>query len=322
MRSNNMYSGGGILEDFKNAFHRPNNAVVQLILINVIIFLFLLVIEVIFKLSQNEAIYSSVMSYLMMPSDVGKFLTQPWTLITYFFTHTGFFHILFNMLFLYWFGKLIQEFLGSDKVISLYVLGGIFGGLTYLLIYNLLPFFSDRVAASMMLGASAGVFAIVVGAATFMPNYTFFLLFLGPVRIKYIALFYVVLSFANTTGNNAGGELAHLGGALIGFLYIKQLQQGNDWGAWITSFIDGVKGLFKPKQNIKVTYKKENAKSSKWSTYTSSFGKSTSTTTTKTSKGSNVSQAEIDAILDKISDSGYESLSTDEKQKLFNASKH
>lgn len=317
-----MYSGGGgILDEFKNAFYRPNNAVIQLIFINVGIFLLLLVGEVILKLSQSEGIYATIISYLMMPSDVGKFFTQPWSLITYFFTHTGFFHILFNMLFLYWFGRLIQEFLGSDKVINLYVLGGIFGGLTYLLIYNLVPFFSERVAASMMLGASAGVYAIVVGAATFMPNYTFYLLFLGPIRIKYIAIFYVIMSFANTTGNNAGGELAHLGGALIGFLYIKQLQQGNDWGGWITTTLDSIKGMFGQKEKIKVTYKKkESSSNSKWSTYTSGFSKS-GTSKGKRSKGSKVSQDEIDNILDKISDSGYESLSQDEKEKLFNASK-
>jgi membrane associated rhomboid family serine protease len=307
-----MYTGGGILEDFKRAFNRPNNAVIQLILVNAVIFLALLITEVIFKLAQNEAIYHTIVSYLMIPSDVQNFLSQPWTIVTYFFTHTGFLHILFNMLFLFWFGRLIQEFLGSEKVINLYVLGGLAGGLIYLFIYNVLPFFSDRVAGSMMLGASAGVYAIVVGAATFMPNYTFFLIFIGPVRIKYIALFYVILSFANTTGNNAGGELAHLGGALIGFLYIKQLQNGNDWGSWISTSVNSFKRLFTREPKIKVSYKKQN---SSWANYTSK-----STAGKKAAK--DVSQQEIDDILDKISDSGYESLSADEKQKLFNASKH
>lgn len=320
MRTNNMYSGGGgIMEDFKNAFNRPNNAVMQLILINAVIFLALLIVEVVFSLAQSAGIYHTIVSYLMIPSDIQNFLTQPWSLITYFFTHTGFLHILFNMLFLFWFGKLIQEFLGSEKVVNLYILGGIAGGITYLTIYNLLPFFSDRVAASMMLGASAGVYAIVVGAATFMPNYTFFLLFIGPVKIKYIALFYVVLSFASTTGNNAGGELAHLGGALLGFLYIKQLQQGNDFGRWISSSLNAMKRLFIRQPKIKVSYKKE---SSKWGSYTTGFTSTKKSTTKKTSTSSTVSQAEIDAILDKISDSGYESLSGDEKQKLFNASKN
>lgn len=311
---NNMYGGGGFLEEIKNAFHRPNNAVIQLVLVNVAIFLLLIISRVFFQFSGAEGLFAKIVSYLMMPSDLGKFILQPWSLITYFFTHTDFFHILFNMLFLYWFGRLIQEFLGSEKVINLYILGGLVGGLTYLLIYNIVPYFSDRVATSMMLGASAGVYAIVVGAATFMPNYTFFLLFLGPIRIKYIALFYVILSFANSAGSNAGGELAHLGGALIGFLYIKQLQQGNDFGHWITITLDSIKDLFTKKENIKVTYRKERTK------WKASDFKRPKAKHHRTRSGQ-VSQDEIDEILDKISDSGYESLSKEEKEKLFNASK-
>jgi hypothetical protein len=216
------------------------------------------------------------------------------------------------MLFLYWFGKIIKEFLGGSKVVNLYVLGGLAGGFFYMLIYNTIPFFADKIDSSMMLGASAGVFAVVVGAATFMPNYTIFLMFIGPVRIKYIAIFYVILAFAQTTGANAGGELAHLGGAALGFFYIKQLQKGKDWGKWLHSFFAFIKSFFKSQSKVKVTYRKT-AKT-----------KSTSKdrTTSKTNPIDSTSQEEIDAILDKISQSGYESLSKEEKQKLFNASKH
>ena len=256
------------------------------------------------------------MSFLMMPSSLDVFLQQPWSIITYFFTHEGFFHILFNMLFLYWFGQLVQEYLGSDKVISLYVLGGLAGALFYLLIYNISPYFADHVERSMMLGASAGVYAIVVGAATLMPNYTFFLLFFGPVKIKYIAIFYIILSFASVTGQNAGGELAHLGGALIGFIYIKQLQKGNDWGGWITWFRRFIRSFFVKSSNIKVSYKKRSSKKEKAKTTTT-----TSTTSTTRTTSSKASQDEIDAILDKISERGYESLTKEEKEKLFNASK-
>ena len=153
-----------------------------------------------------------------------------------------------------------------------------------------------------MVGASGAIFAIMVGAATLLPDYTFFLFFLGPVRIKYIAAFYIIMSFIGTTGYNAGGNIAHLGGALIGFVYIKQLQAGVNWGGWITSFIDWVKNLFKPRAKVKVTYRKAEPKE-------------------KSSSPKKASQEEIDAILDKISDRGYESLSKDEKEKLFNASK-
>ncbi|MCA6408265.1 MAG: rhomboid family intramembrane serine protease, partial [Cytophagales bacterium] len=150
----------------------------------------------------------------------------------------------------------------------------------------------------------ASINAIVVGAATLLPDYTFFLLFFGAVRIKYIAAVIVFLSFLGTIGSNAGGNIAHLGGALMGFIYVKQLQVGVNWGGWITSTVDWVKSLFESRPKVKVTYRKEEPKVKKPS---SSMSKAT--------------QEEIDTILDKISDRGYESLSKEEKEKLFNASK-
>ncbi|MEQ8626583.1 rhomboid family intramembrane serine protease [Ekhidna sp.] len=301
---------GGIKEEFSNAWSKPNNAVVQIILINLIVFVAARVFKVFFDLSGATDTFFWVFRKLQLPADVGSLLLQPWSLVTYFFTHFDFFHILFNMLFLFWFGRIIQEFLNSKRVISLYVLGGLAGGLLYIFIYNFLPFYADRVTDSMMLGASAGVYAIVVGAAVFMPNYTFFLIFIGPVKIKYIAIFYVFMSFIGTTGANAGGEIAHLGGALVGWLYISQLNKGSDMGGWVINFIHFVKSLFKPQPKIKVTHRSGNRRP------TGSKKKS------GTSKGADQTpQSEIDAILDKISESGYESLTKDEKQKLFNASK-
>ncbi|HPH47450.1 MAG TPA: rhomboid family intramembrane serine protease, partial [Chryseolinea sp.] len=239
-----------------------------------------------------------------------EFLTKPWTLLTYSFAHSfnyefgsvGIWHILMNMLMFYWFAKLFVEYLGSDKLVALYVLGGLGGGILYLLLYNTIPFFINQ--PSTLVGASASVLAVVVAVATLLPDYTFFLMFLGPVRIKYIAAFYVVVSFLFSVGGNAGGNVAHLGGALIGFVYIKQLQAGVNWGGWITTVIDWFKNLFTAKPKVKVTYRnKEMA------------------TTKKASTKSSVPQDEIDTILDKISDGGYESLTKDEKEKLFNASK-
>lgn len=298
--------GRGFLDEFKVAWKKPDNGLVQIIVINLVIFVLLNLFRVLLSISGNMEMYTWLINQLALPSDIGTFLTKPWTLVTYFFTHERFFHILFNMLFFYWFGKIIYEFLGNNKLISLYVLGGLMGGFLFILIYNLIPFYSEWVELSILLGASAGVFAVVVGAATFMPNFTVFLLFLGPVKIKYIAIFYVLLSFFNIDGSNAGGELSHLGGALIGFLYIQQIKKGNDFGQPIISFITFVKSLFAKKSNIKVSYKNPKTKSSKKKS---------------ASDSSNIEQAEIDAILDKISDGGYESLTKEEKQKLFNASK-
>ena len=306
--------GSGILDEFKNAFKQYDNGLMQIIFINVAVFVVMMLLRVILILSGSESVYTSIIGMLAIPASITSFLHQPWTLITYFFLHEGFMHILFNMLFLYWFGLIIKEFLGG-KVISLYVLGGIIGGLFYLLIYNLVPFFANRVDASVMLGASAGVYAVVVGAATLAPNYTMHLLFLGPVRIKYIALFYVFLSFAQTTGANAGGNLAHLGGAALGFIFIKQLQSGVDLGKPVHWFISFVKSFFVRQPKVRVTYKKSTSEK------TSSKKQTSSSSTTSGSTPSNVSQDEIDSILDKISQSGYESLSKEEKQKLFNAGK-
>lgn len=296
------------LDEFKTVWKKPDNGLVQVILINAIVFVLINVIRVFSSISGNLEVYSWVINQIALPSDISTFLLKPWTIITYFFTHEGFFHILFNMLFFYWFGKIIYEFLGNNKLINLYVLGGLIGGFLFILIYNLIPYYNDRVELSILMGASAGVFAVVVGAATFMPNYTFFLLFLGPVKIKYIAIFYVLLSFFNIDGSNAGGELSHLGGALIGFLYVQQLKKGNDFGQPIISFIQFIKSLFVRKPKIKVSYKSTDSKTGKKTGF-------------KPDQTKTVPQEEIDAILDKISAGGYESLSKEEKQKLFNASK-
>jgi membrane associated rhomboid family serine protease len=305
-------SGASFMDEFKNAFNKPDNGLIQIILINLVVFVGLIIMRVLLTFSGGSDVYANIMQWLMLPASVPDFLTRPWTILTYFFLHERFFHILFNLLFLYWFGRIIKEFLGGSKVVNLYVLGGLAGGIFYILIYNTIPFFAERVDTSMMLGASAGVFAVVVGAATFMPNYTITLMFIGPVRIKYIAIFYVILAFAQSTGQNAGGELAHLGGAALGFIYIKQLQQGTDWGKWLHSTFAFFKSFFKSQPKVKVSYRKD-AKSKT----SSSSQRSTS------SSGSidTASQDEIDTILDKISHSGYESLSKEEKQKLFNASK-
>lgn len=295
-----------MFDDFKSAFQRHNNAHAQLIIINVVIFLVIGFISVVGIIASASALPDFIYQQFTIPPTIAEFLTRPWTLITYMFAHSRYdiFHILFNMLALYWFGKLFVEYLGSDKLVAVYILGGLVGGLLYLLLFNTVPFFVERSGFSGMVGASAAVFAIMVATATLLPDYTFHLLFFGPVRIKYIALFYVVLSFLGTTQENAGGNIAHLGGALMGFVYIKQLQAGVNWGGWITITLDWFKDLFKPKRSVKVTYRKEEKRSG-----------------TKPSGPSKASQAEIDAILDKISDRGYESLTKEEKEKLFNASK-
>ena len=284
-----------IIEDFKNAWSKDDNGLVKIILINIIVFVVLSILEVFITLSGGGIIFKTFVNKLMLPAAFTTFILQPWSLISYFFLHLSFGHILWNMLFLYWFGKIIHDNIGNNAVISLYVLGGIIGGLSYMALFNIIPFYGDRVSDSLMLGASAGVFSIVAGSATLLPNYTFYLLFLGPVRIKYIALFYILLSFLDVTGSNAGGEIAHLGGALIGYLFIRQLQNGVNMGEGIIKIIN----IFNKKSSSKIKQD----------------------TPMNDEVKPDISQDEIDKILDKISESGYSSLSKKEKEKLFNASK-
>lgn len=297
-----------MFDEFKSVFQKPNNAHVQLIVINVAIFLVMGIVYVFSTIGEATWIYDFISKQFTIPPRFGEFVLRPWTLVTYAFAHslTDIFHILFNMLIFYWFGRLFIEYLGNDKLIALYVLGAITGGVVYLLVYNGIPYFIERSGFTGMVGASAAVYAIVTGAAILLPNYTFYLLFLGPIKIKYIAGFYIILSFLGSVGSNAGGNIAHLGGAMMGFIYIKQLQVGVNWGGWITSTLDWFMNLFQPRPKVKVTYRKSEPKV---------------VSKIKTKVGTKASQEEIDSILDKISERGYESLSSDEKEKLFNASK-
>ncbi|WP_025764009.1 rhomboid family intramembrane serine protease [Dyadobacter tibetensis] len=298
------------VNDIKREFSKSENALVKIILTNTAVFLVLLLAKIILTLSQASGIYAWILQQVQLPADLSVLAFKPWTIITYFFAHEDIFHILFNMLFLYWFGRLIDEYLGAKRVVALYLLGGIAGGLVYIVIYNLLPFFQNSIQGSGMLGASAAAFSVAVGAATLLPNYTFNLIFLGPIRIKFIALFYIILSLAQTIGPNAGGNLAHLGGALVGFIFVKMLQNGTDLGTPIYSLMNFWSNLFRKKPTMRVTYRQKEVHRA-----TNVYAETTSSASVEMPN-----QGEIDHILDKISKSGYESLTKEEKQKLFKAS--
>ncbi len=298
-----MYSS--FWDNLKNAFNRRDNSLYKLMAINLIAFFILLISRVVLTLSGFGAVYKEGLKWIMMPASLPTLAKQPWSIFTYFFLHEGLFHILSNLLFLYYFGLLIHQYLGSRKLTNLYILGGVFGAGFYVLMYNIAPYFSGAVDTSFMLGASAGVFAVVVGAATLAPQTTFVLLLLGPVKIVYIAAFYVLLSFANSIGENAGGEIAHLGGALLGYGYIVALRRGWDLGIPIQKV-----GLFfenlGTRRAPKVSYRRTS---------------STKPTDTEPAKKETLSQEEVDKILDKIADKGYDGLTKEEKRKLFEYSK-
>lgn len=209
-----------------------------------------------------------------------------WTIITYMFTQRGFFHLLFNMLWLYWLGLIFLDFLNKRQFLFTYLAGGLMGAVLYLLLYNLLPVFSGTVERSILLGSSASVMAVVVGTATLVPNFTIQLLFLGGVKLKYLALGYFILDIIGI-GSEPGGSIAHIGGALLGFIYIQQLNRGNDFS-----------NVFKRKSKLKVVKNKS----------------------TGSAPTALPNQETIDKILDKISHSGYDSLTKAEKEQLFKAS--
>lgn len=300
----------GLVNNLKSELNKPDNALVKLILLNAGVFVVLLLFKIVFTLSNQQSVYQWIVDLLRVPSALPELARKPWTVFTYFFAHEEIFHILFNMLFLYWFGRLIDEYLGTKRLVALYILGGLAGAFAYVVIYNISPYFQEAVGVSRMLGASASVYAVTVGAATLLPNYTFSLLLLGPVRIKYIALFYLILSLAQSVGPNAGGNLAHIGGAILGYFFIKMLQNGNDMGKPVYAIGTLWERLFKKRSHIRVTYSAKTVQRNPGSTRPVS-----STRTVEMPD-----QDEVDSILDKISQSGYESLSKEEKQKLFRAS--
>lgn len=302
-----------ILDDFKNAWHKPNNGLTQLIIINVSVFVILGILAVLSSIAGVDAVFTFAFKQFTIPAPVGEFLTRPWTIITYAFAHSfsNLWHILMNMLVLYWFGRVFVDFLGSQKLINLYIMGAIAGGVTYLLAYNLIPFYSDRINMfDGMVGASAAVYAVTVATATYWPEHKFHLLFFGPVKIVYIAAFVIMSSLLGSIGPNAGGNLAHLGGALVGFIYAKQLSKGIEIGTWVFKTMEFIKSFFVKKPKIRVSHRQKKSSSAKSKNTASSASKST-----------DFNQAEIDKILDKISERGYDSLSKEEKEKLFNASK-
>ncbi len=246
---------------------------------------------------------SSVLTWLALPADPFEVLARPWTLISYMFLHEHFFHILFNMIALYWFGKIFLYEYSQKQFVGLYVMGGLFGAILYLAFYNIFPLFYEIKDQSLLLGASGAVMALIVASAMRFPNLELRFLLIGNVKLKFIALVSVLISVFGITGNNAGGEIAHLGGALFGYFFVVSLHKGRDLTKWINNLIDLLHNLFIRPSN------KSFKKSSK------SSGRKMTDAEFNMNKAQNM--REIDRILDKIKKSGYESLNDDEKRKLF-----
>lgn len=287
------------------------DTVLQLVIINVMVWAGVIVFGLFAAPFVGIGSDNPIVDWLAVPGDAMALLTRPWTILTYMFTHEGFMHILFNMLILYWFGEILANYLGKNRIIPVYVLGGLVGFLFYFGSSVLLPAnFSDFIGTPM-LGASAGVMAIVMAAASIAPTHTMHLFIIGPVQIRYIALVLILLDlFGIQKGSNTGGHLAHLGGVALGFLFIEQLKTGKDWSIPFNRLLESAKGLFERRERSQSRKQSSSAAASTASGRTRTKRKSPGRTSGPMTAEER--QARVDAILDKIRESGYENVTAEE----------
>ena len=290
-----------IIDEIKESF-KQGTTLHKLIYLNLGLFLAVQIVRIVLLLSNSSELYDIFLRYLAIPSNPEILARRPWTVISYMFLHEGFIHILFNLLWLYWFGTVFIQELGMKKLLSTYLLGGLVGGLLFVLFYNVFPVFDQVNDSAIALGASASVMAIVVATASYRPDRKMHLAFIGPVKIGYIALAMFILTSMVDFSVNTGGKIAHIGGALTGFVFAYYYRQGKDITRGFDRMMDQIATWFKPgRQNMKVTHKR----SSNDLDYNREKGEE---------------QKEVDRILEKISKAGYDSLSAREKELLFKMS--
>lgn len=288
-----------------NPSFSQNSTLIRLIYINLAVYLGVKLLYLLFWLMASSISPDQwALNWLAVPANLGSLVFKPWTVFSYMFFHLDFWHIFGNMLWLYFLGQIFSEFLGDRKLWTVYVAGGLAGALLYILFYNVFPVFEQAVPMSKALGASASVMAVIVGVGTYVPNFSIRLLLLGNVKLKYIALFWFVFDLLSISNSNSGGHIAHLGGAALGFFFAREWRKGRDITAFVYSSWLFISSIFKGsgKSKMKVSYKR----SSK----------------SQTSTVSDLDQKKVDAILDKISKSGYDSLTKAEKDFLFKASQN
>ena len=271
----------------------------KLIAINIVVFILNALLPFLMDTAPD-----SIDRWFALPRDFSSFLSQPWSLVTYSFFHGGFGHIFWNMLLLYYFGRMMLNLYGPRKFVNVYFLGVVLGGLVFMLCYNLFPVFTG--VRTTLIGASAGVMAVLIFVCAYVPDQEVRIIFFN-VKLWMVGLAVVLIDLIQIPNGNAGGHLAHLGGALLGYVYARQLGQGRDIGEPFANMLDGFANFFRAKEKkapLKTVYRKKKTKK-----------------TTEISRDKAVHQRKVDAILDKISKSGYESLSKDEKDFLFKAGK-
>lgn len=283
--------------DSVKAFFNQKSALSRLMLINISIWLICLFISV-FTWLFNISDISFVTKLFAVPADISSLAEKPWSIFTYMFLQEEFWHLFFNMLMLYYGGQIFLQFFSQKQLLLTYIFGGLVGALFFILAYNAFPVFEDTKTYAFALGSSASVLSILIAAATYQPEYRLNLFLLGQVKMKWIAIIFVVIDLLSIPKGNSGGHIAHLGGALWGFLYAYLLKKDFDFYL-----------IFKRKARIKV--KTRNAHNYHQRP--------------KTDEQYNAERAqeqeETDKILEKIAKNGYSSLSEKEKEFLFRQSK-
>ena len=293
-----------IIDEIKQSFNK-GNYLTRLIYINAGIFLVVKLLSVIFTLLGISNIW---ISYLELPAFLQTLLKQPWSIITYMFMHHDFIHLIFNLLTLYWFGKMFIGYFSQKQLVGLYFLGGIGGALFYMLAYNFVPSLSSHLFLSYLIGASASVMAIIFALVRYIPDEDVHLALIGPVKLKYLGIAMLVLDVIGTTSINAGGSIAHIGGAVTGYFFAQLIiNSGKDITEPINRVIGWVNDLFKQNKKPKFTVHRNTSKTDEeWNMEN------------KNRKREN--NEEIDRILEKIKKSGYANLSDEEKKRLFDLS--
>lgn len=309
----------GIIDTLKNKWVY-GSMLVRLIYINVAFFALLHIATLVLTFTDIKPEYA--LTWIELPSSPDLFITQPWTIITYMFAQYDLLHILFNMLWLYWFGTIFLLTDTSKRMLALYIYGGICGGALFMAVYSLVPAYNYTLA--WLIGSSASVIAIVTATAVMHPDYKVGLLFFGSVALKWIAIITIAIDFFSITGDNGGGHIAHIGGALTGVIYAVALKHGTDitkpfnrLADWWVNLVKRITSPRPAKQSNDYTrYRYQSDNSSKTKTEKPKSEKNAESATTNRDD-----EATLDEILDKIKKSGYSALTHEEKQRLFDVSR-
>lgn len=298
------------LRQMKRSF-AASTMLMKIIWINIGVFVALRLTAIAGIFGANPDLINSVLAYVQLPSSPAVLATRPWTLLTYMFAQYDVMHILFNLLWFYWFGTLFMMIATPRQLLALYLLGGLGGGVLFIAAYCCLPVFAYHFG--MLIGSSAAVIAIVTATAILMPDFRMNLLFIGAVSLKWIAAATILLVIIGVTGSNAGGEIAHIGGVTVGAIYALRLKRGHDITAPFNRAFDRFVNIW------------NSLTSSIWSASRASSPKSRSEADTSNRKTGNdftsSDRESLDSILDKIKKSGYAALTPEERQRLFDVSR-